>query len=73
MKKSISLLLTIIMLFSVVSVSAFAANVATPKATSSNDVGGIKVYWNKVDSAVKYNVYRRVGGSSSWVLVGTTT
>lgn len=73
MKKSISLLLAIIMLFSVVSVSAFAATIATPKATSSNDVGGIKVYWNKVDSAVKYNVYRRVGGSSSWMLVGTTT
>ncbi|MBR5441806.1 MAG: hypothetical protein IKV44_02525, partial [Clostridia bacterium] len=73
MKKSISLLLAIIMLFSVVSVSAFAATIATPKATSSNDVGGIKVYWNKVDDAVKYNVYRRVGGSSSWVLAGTTT
>ena len=48
-------------------------DLATPKATSSNDVGGIKVYWNKVNGAVKYNVYRRVGGSNSWVLVGTTT
>lgn len=73
MKKFLSLLLTVIMLFSVVNVNVFAASVATPKTTSSNDVGGIKVYWNKVDGAVKYNVYRRVGGSSSWVLAGTTT
>ena len=73
MKKGISLLLAIIMLFSVVNVNVFAASVTTPKTTSSNDVGGIKVYWNKVDGAVKYNVYRRVGGSSSWVLAGTTT
>lgn len=72
MKKSISILLAIIMLFSVVSVSAMAATVSTPKATSSNDVGGIKVYWNTVSGAVKYNVYRRIGGTSSWVLVGTT-
>ena len=73
MKKSISLVLAIMMLFSVVNVSVFAAGIATPKATASNDVGGIKVYWNAVDGAVKYNVYRRVGGSSSWDYVNTTT
>lgn len=73
MKKSLSLILVIIMLFSVVNVSVFAANIATPKATASNDVGGIKVYWNKIDNAVKYNVYRRAGGSNAWVLAGTTT
>ena len=73
MKKLLSFILSIIMLFSVVSISAFAVGIATPKATSSNEISGIKVYWNKVDDAVKYNVYRRVGGSSSWVLVGTTT
>lgn len=73
MKRSISLALVIIMLFSVVNVSVFAVNIATPKATASNDVGGVKVYWGKVDGAVKYNVYRRVGGSSNWVLAGTTT
>lgn len=73
MKKTISLILVVLMLFSVINVSVFAANIATPKATASNDVGGVKVYWNKVDRAVKYNVYRRAGGSSSWVLAGTTT
>ena len=73
MKKSISFILAIIMIFSVVSVTAFAVGVPTPQATASNDVGGIKVYWNTVDGAVKYNVYRRIGGSSSWVLAGTTT
>ncbi len=73
MKKSISLILAVIMLFSIVNVSVFAASVVTPKATASNAVGGIKVYWNKVDNATKYNVYRRVGGSSSWVYAGTTT
>ncbi len=72
MKKSLSFILSIIMLFSVVSISAFAVGIATPKATSSNEVGGIKVYWNAINGAKKYNVYRRVGGSSSWVFVGTT-
>ncbi len=73
MKKSISLILAIIMLLSVVCVSVSAVGVATPKATASNAVGGVNVYWTAVDGAVKYNVYRRVGGSSSWVYVGTTT
>ena len=73
MKKTISFILAVLMLFSIVNVSVVAANIATPKATASNDVGGVKVYWNKVDGAVKYHVYRRVGGSSSWVLAGTTT
>ncbi len=73
MKKSISIFLAIIMLFSVVSVGTLAASITTPKATASNDVGGIKVYWNKVDNAVKYNVYRRAGGTNSWILAGTTT
>ena len=73
MKKALCLILAVIMLFSVVSVSAVAVGIATPKTTASNDVGGVKVYWNKVDGAVKYNVYRRVAGSSTWVLVGTTT
>lgn len=47
--------------------------VETPKVSAVNSVGGITVSWNWVEGAVKYNVYRRVAGSSSWVLVGTTT
>ena len=73
MKKSLSIILAIIMLFSVVNVSVFAASIATPKTTASNDVGGIKVYWSAISGAKKYNVYRRAGGSSTWVLAGTTT
>ncbi len=47
--------------------------ILTPTVTATNLVNGIQVTWNAVTSATKYNVYRRVGGSSSWVLVGTTT
>ena len=61
------------MLFGVVSVGVSAVSIATPQTIASNDVGGIKVYWNAVSGAVKYNVYRRVAGSSNWVYVGTTT
>ena len=46
---------------------------ATPKVTTSNEIGGVKVNWNAVEGAVKYNVYRRQGGSSAWVYAGTTT
>ncbi|MBO5065591.1 MAG: hypothetical protein J6D06_05685 [Clostridia bacterium] len=47
-------------------------NPETPKAAAANGVGGITVSWNEVEGAVKYNVYRRAAGSSSWVYVGTT-
>lgn len=46
---------------------------STPKVTTTNEIGGVNVTWNKVDGAVKYNVYRRQGGYSTWTLVGTTT
>ena len=44
----------------------------TPKVTTTNEIGGVNVTWNKVDGAVKYNVYRRQGGYSTWTFVGTT-
>lgn len=47
-------------------------NPETPKVAAANGVGGITVSWNEVEGAVKYNVYRRAAGSSSWVYVGTT-
>ena len=40
-----------------------------PKTTTSNELGGIKVSWNKVSGGTKYNVYRRQGGSSTWSLI----
>ncbi len=45
----------------------------TPKATTTNEIGGVNVTWNNVAGATKYNVYRRQGGYSTWTLVGTTT
>ena len=46
---------------------------ATPKVATTNEINGVNVTWNAVDGAVRYNVYRRQGGSSSWIYVGTTT
>jgi fibronectin type 3 domain-containing protein len=44
-----------------------------PTAVATNQKNGVKVTWKAASGATKYNVYRRVGGSSSWVLVGTTS
>ena len=46
---------------------------STPKVATTNEINGVNVTWNAVDGAVKYNVYRRQGGSSSWIYVDTTT
>ena len=46
---------------------------ATPKVATTNEIGGVNITWNAVDGAVKYQVYRRQGGSNTWTLVGTTT
>ncbi len=46
---------------------------ATPKATTTNEIGGVQVKWNAVAGATKYVVYRRQGGYKTWVNVGTTT
>ena len=40
---------------------------------TANNVFGVKVTWNKVAGATKYNVYRRLGGTNTWVYVATTT
>jgi fibronectin type 3 domain-containing protein len=47
--------------------------ILTPKASAVNKSNGIQLSWNTVTSATKYNVYRRIGGTSNWVYVGTTT
>lgn len=47
--------------------------VACPKTQGSNDVGGVKVTWNKVAGAAEYALFRREGGSSIWVQLTTTT
>ena len=48
-------------------------NPATPKVATTNEINGINITWNAVEGAVKYNVYRRQGGSSNWILIGNTT
>ncbi len=45
----------------------------TPKVSTTNEIGGVQVTWNKVAGATKYVVYRRQGGYNTWVNVGTTT
>ena len=47
--------------------------ISTPSTSTTNLVNGVQVKWNSVAGATKYNVYRRVGGSSSWVLLGSPT
>ena len=47
--------------------------ILTPKASAVNKSNGIQISWNTVTSATKYNVYRRIGGTSTWIYVGTTT
>ncbi len=73
MKKSISIILSILLVFGIFNFNVFAAEVETPKATASNAVGGVNVYWNAVDGAVKYCVFRRDAGSKTWNYVGVTT
>ncbi len=48
-------------------------NPATPKVTSTNAIGGVQLSWNKIDGAVKYVVYRRNAGQTSFTQIGTTT
>ncbi len=46
----------------------------TPTLKSiSNTTSGVTVTWEAVDGATSYKVYRKVSGSSSWSLVGTST
>ena len=73
MKKIIKLLFVVIMLFSVVNVSVFAAGVDTPKVKATNTLSGVSVTWNKVSGASKYVVYKRLGTSSTWDIISTTT
>ena len=47
--------------------------VVAPYTNTVNVVNGVNVTWGKVAGAAKYGIYRRVGGSSVWSLVGTTT
>ncbi len=73
MKKIINLLFVVIMLFSIINVSTLAASIATPKVKATNTLSGVSVTWNKVSGASKYVVYKRLGTSSTWDIISTTT
>ncbi len=45
----------------------------SPKVKAVNTLKGVRVTWNEVDNAVKYVVYRRLGTSSVWDIIATTT
>ena len=73
MKKIINLLFVVIMLFSILNVSTLAAGIDTPKVKATNTLSGVSVTWNKISSATKYVVYKRLGTSSTWDIISTTT
>ncbi len=43
----------------------------TPKVTTQNALKGVQVDWNKVDGAVKYNVYRKKSNEKDWIYLTT--
>ena len=53
--------------------NAVATVPATPKVTGVNTLKGIDIKWNSIPGAVKYVVYKRLGTSSTWDIVATTT
>ncbi len=72
--RAIAIVLAIVTLMCTMLVGVTAAaKPSTPKTATENAVGGVLIKWNKVDSAVKYNVYRRQAGSNTWYIVGSTT
>ena len=44
-----------------------------PKVSTTNEMGGVNVTWNKVSGATKYVVYRRGEKQTSYTQIGTTT
>lgn len=53
--------------------AASVSRIAPPKLTWLEAVGdGVNVYWNKVNGASGYAIYRKARGESSWQKVGTT-
>lgn len=51
--------------------ASYVLSVSTPKMKSTKPVyGGIKVYWNSLNFADGYYVYRKKGTDGSWKLLG---
>ncbi len=60
-------------LYAVWKSNAPQSEIDTPVTSAVNALNGISVTWNEVSGAVNYVVYRRAGGSSTWVKIGSTT
>ncbi len=44
-----------------------------PKVTVKAVTGGVKVSWNAVSGATKYNIYRKYNGESTWTYIKTVS
>ncbi len=44
-----------------------------PKVTVSGVTGGVKISWNTISGAKKYNVYRKYSGETKWTLIKTVS
>ena len=54
--------------------SGSSKNLSTPKLSSvSNAATGVKISWGKVTGAVKYRVFYKASGDSTWHKAGDTT
>ncbi len=51
----------------------YKQTLATPKVSSTSTISGIQLNWNKTPGAMKYNIYRRNAGQSSYTYIGTTS
>lgn len=76
MKRIVSVILAVLLAFSVMPVSAFAASkLPAPKVSVScvASTGKIKVSWSSVSGAAKYQVYRATSKNGSYSLAITKT
>ena len=56
-----------------VTIKRAAYKPATPTVVATNETYGVYIKWSYIKEATKYNVYRSVGNSNNFVLLGTTT
>lgn len=76
MKRILTLLLTLIITVSSLSVTSFASapSLAAPVIACTNTTSqSIKIYWNKIQGANKYYIYRKGQYDSEFKLIGKTS
>ncbi len=47
--------------------------IAAPKVEIKNNMSGVYLYWDEIDSASSYYVYRKAPGAKSWKKIATVT